>query len=82
MKKWLPLRRYMHQHPELSFQEYNTAKFIQAFYEKLQIEVKGNVGGNGVVARFTEKNLVKQLHYGLILMHYPSRMKRKFHINH
>ena len=45
------IRRYLHQHPELSFQEYNTAKYIQSFYEKLQIEVKGNVGGNGVVAK-------------------------------
>lgn len=45
------IRRYMHQHPELSFQEYETAKYIKAFYEKLKIEVTGNVGGNGVVAR-------------------------------
>jgi len=45
------IRRYLHQHPELSFQEYNTAKFIQTYYEKLNIEVKGQVGGNGVVAK-------------------------------
>ncbi|EKN70258.1 amidohydrolase [Neobacillus bataviensis LMG 21833] len=45
------IRRYMHQHPELSFQEYSTAKFIQDYYEKLHIEVMGNVGGNGVVAK-------------------------------
>ena len=45
------VRRYLHQHPELSFKEYNTAKYIQEFYEKLHIEVKGNVGGNGVVAK-------------------------------
>lgn len=45
------IRRFMHQHPELSFQEYNTAQFIQAFYENLGIEVKGKVGGNGVVAK-------------------------------
>ncbi|WP_040204461.1 M20 family metallopeptidase [Neobacillus jeddahensis] len=44
------IRRYLHQHPELSFQEYNTAKYIQAYYEKLQIDVKGHVGGNGVIA--------------------------------
>lgn len=50
-EEMVDIRRFMHQHPELSFQEYNTAKFIQAFYEKLQIEVKGNVGGNGVVAK-------------------------------
>ncbi|MEH7097520.1 M20 family metallopeptidase [Neobacillus vireti] len=45
------IRRHLHQHPELSFQEYNTAKFIQNYYEKLNIEVKGQVGGNGVVAK-------------------------------
>ncbi|MEH7549278.1 M20 family metallopeptidase [Neobacillus vireti] len=45
------IRRYLHQHPELSFQEYNTARFIQDYYEKLNIEVKGQVGGNGVVAK-------------------------------
>jgi amidohydrolase len=49
------VRRYLHQHPELSFQEVNTAKYIQDFYEKLQIEVKGNVGGNGVVAKIYGK---------------------------
>jgi amidohydrolase len=50
-EEMVALRRYMHQHPELSFQEYNTAKFIHSFYEKLQIEVRVNVGGNGVVAK-------------------------------
>jgi amidohydrolase len=45
------IRRYMHQHPELSFQEYNTAQYIKEFYEKLGVEVKGNIGGNGVVAK-------------------------------
>ncbi|WHY02028.1 M20 family metallopeptidase [Neobacillus sp. DY30] len=45
------IRRFMHQHPELSFQEYNTALFIKEFYEKLGIEVTGNIGGNGVVAK-------------------------------
>lgn len=45
------IRRYLHQHPELSFREFQTAKYIQSYYEKLGIEVKGNVGGNGVVAK-------------------------------
>ncbi len=45
------IRRYMHQHPELSFQEVNTAKYIQSYYEKLGVEVRANVGGNGVVAK-------------------------------
>ncbi|MBD8067713.1 M20 family metallopeptidase [Bacillus sp. PS06] len=45
------IRRYLHQHPELSFQEYETAAYIANYYEKLGIEVRKNVGGNGVVAK-------------------------------
>lgn len=45
------IRRFLHQHPELSFQEVNTANYIKSYYEKLGVEVRGNVGGNGVVAK-------------------------------
>ncbi|SHG73682.1 M20 family metallopeptidase [Ornithinibacillus halophilus] len=44
------IRRYLHQHPELSFKEYKTAKYIADFYEELGIPYEKNVGGNGVVA--------------------------------
>ncbi|MEH7255264.1 M20 family metallopeptidase [Neobacillus niacini] len=54
-EEMVSIRRYMHQHPELSFQEYNTAQFIKEFYQKLGIDVKGNVGGNGVVAKINGK---------------------------
>lgn len=50
-EEMVAIRRYLHQHPELSFKEYKTAAFIKSFYEELNIEVKGNIGGNGVVAR-------------------------------
>ncbi|MEQ2525621.1 M20 family metallopeptidase [Bacillaceae bacterium CLA-AA-H227] len=50
-EEMVSIRRYLHQHPELSFQEVNTANYIKTFYENLGIEVKGNVGGNGVVAK-------------------------------
>lgn len=50
------IRRYLHQHPELSFKEEKTAQYIINFYEKLGIEVKGKVGGNGVVAKIYGKN--------------------------
>ncbi|MGY0692850.1 M20 family metallopeptidase [Virgibacillus sp. FSP13] len=43
-------RRYLHQHPELSFQETETAKFIANFYKGLGIPYQANVGGNGVIA--------------------------------
>ncbi len=45
------IRRYLHMHPEVSFKEYNTSRYIQAYYEKLGISYKGLVGGNGVVAK-------------------------------
>ena len=50
-EEMVSIRRFLHQNPELSFKEYKTAQFIQSFYKNLGIEVKGNVGGNGVVAR-------------------------------
>ncbi len=44
------IRRYLHQYPELSFEEVETPKFIAAFHEKLGHEVRTGVGGRGVVA--------------------------------
>jgi amidohydrolase len=50
-EEMVSIRRHLHQHPELSFKEEETAKYIQTFYENLGIEVRGQVGGNGVVAK-------------------------------
>ena len=44
------VRRYLHQHPELSFHETKTAAYIASQYESLGIPVRKQVGGNGVVA--------------------------------
>ncbi len=44
------IRRYLHMHPEVSFQEVKTAKYIAEYYMELGIDVRENVGGNGVVA--------------------------------
>ncbi|MFD1449560.1 M20 family metallopeptidase [Oceanobacillus sojae] len=44
------IRRHLHRHPELSFQEKETPEYIAAFHEKLGHRVRTNVGGNGVVA--------------------------------
>lgn len=44
------IRRHLHMHPELSFEEVETPKFIAAFHEKLGHEVRTQVGGRGVVA--------------------------------
>lgn len=45
------IRRYLHQYPELSFEETETAAYIASFYEKLGLPYETEVGGNGVVAR-------------------------------
>ncbi|MFM9276877.1 M20 metallopeptidase family protein [Paenibacillus jiagnxiensis] len=42
-------RRYLHRHPELSFQENNTARFIAEQLQSFGIEVRTGVGGNGVL---------------------------------
>lgn len=47
------IRRYLHMHPELSFKEVKTAAYIADFYKNLGIEVRTNVGGNGVTAKVT-----------------------------
>ncbi|WP_281347112.1 M20 family metallopeptidase [Virgibacillus doumboii] len=44
------IRRYLHQYPELSFQETKTAQYIADFYKELGIPYQTKVGGNGVIA--------------------------------
>ncbi|TGB05286.1 amidohydrolase [Halobacillus salinus] len=48
--KMVETRRYLHQYPEISFQEEKTAQFIADTYERLGIPYESNVGGNGVLA--------------------------------
>lgn len=47
--RMIEIRRYLHAHPELSFKEDKTAKYIQDFYKEKECDVRANVGGNGVV---------------------------------
>ncbi|OCT16999.1 peptidase M20 [Paenibacillus pectinilyticus] len=42
-------RRYLHQNPELSYHEYQTAEFVANHLRSWDIEVRTGVGGNGVV---------------------------------
>lgn len=41
--KMIEIRRYLHQHPELSFHEDETAKYIAEFYKGKDVEVETNV---------------------------------------
>ncbi|WP_368653693.1 amidohydrolase [Ornithinibacillus sp. 4-3] len=49
------LRRDFHMYPELSFQEERTARVIADYQQRLGLEVRTNVGGNGVVATLRGK---------------------------
>lgn len=46
-------RRYMHQHPELSFKEVKTAQYIEEQLNNIGLDVKTNIGGYGLVATLT-----------------------------
>ncbi len=43
-------RAHLHQYPELSFQEFETAKFVSNVLTTLGVENQQNIGGTGVVA--------------------------------
>ncbi len=44
-------RRHLHEHPELSFQEYETAKFVAGRLESLGVEeIRTGIAGTGVTA--------------------------------
>ncbi len=47
--KMIEWRRHLHQHPELSFQESETSKFIAEHLGSFGLEVITNVGGHGVI---------------------------------
>src|SRR5881392_2110493 len=42
-------RRFMHQHPELSFKETKTAQYIKEKLLSFGISVKTNIGGHGLI---------------------------------
>ena len=44
------LRRELHQHPELAFEEHETAKLVSTFLHQLGFSVKTGIGKTGVVA--------------------------------
>ena len=44
------VRRDIHQHPEMFFEEFRTSNLVAEYLESLGLEVHRNVGGTGVVA--------------------------------
>ncbi|CAN7579514.1 M20 family metallopeptidase [Peribacillus frigoritolerans] len=48
-ERMIEIRRYLHQHPELSFKEEKTSQYIADFYKDKSVMIRTNVGGYGVV---------------------------------
>ncbi len=42
-EEMIEIRRYLHQHPEVSFKEEKTAQYIADFYEGKDVEIARNV---------------------------------------
>lgn len=55
------IRRHLHRHPELSFQEEQTAAFVVSRLEAYGISHKKNVAGHGVVGWIRGRNPEKRL---------------------
>jgi amidohydrolase len=49
-QEFIEIRRHIHAHPELSFQEVETAAFVRKKLDSWGIEYTAHVGGEGVVA--------------------------------
>lgn len=50
-EEMVAIRRHLHMHPELSFQEQETANYIMQYYQKLGVPIEPNVSGYGLIAR-------------------------------
>ncbi len=47
----IELRRHFHRNPELSYQEYNTASFIEGYLKKYNISFRNGIADTGIIAR-------------------------------
>ncbi len=57
----IALRRHLHQHPELSFNEYNTSEFICQKLTEYKVEFQKGIVKTGVVALIKGKNPDKKV---------------------
>ncbi|MFZ4725950.1 MAG: M20 metallopeptidase family protein [Paludibacter sp.] len=53
--------RHLHSNPELSFQEFETAKFIQIQLSKMNIPFKSSIGGNGILGKIEGRHPEKKI---------------------
>jgi amidohydrolase len=53
--------QHLHAHPELSFQEIQTAQFIQTELTKMKIPFRAGIGGTGILGKIEGKNPYKKV---------------------
>ncbi|PWV48149.1 M20 family metallopeptidase [Chitinophaga sp. S165] len=54
--EFVAIRRHIHSHPELSFQEYETSKFIQQKLDEFGVSYTAGIAGTGIIAIIEGKN--------------------------
>ncbi len=53
---FIDIRHHIHSHPELSFQEYETSKFIQQKLDEFGVSYQAGIAGTGIVATIEGKH--------------------------
>lgn len=61
LKDVIQVRRHLHAHPELSFKEYETSRYIQNFLKEEGISFKAGYVETGIVAHIEGKNPSKRV---------------------
>jgi amidohydrolase len=56
LEEFISFRHHIHSHPELSFKEYETAKFISSLLTSWGISHQTGLAGTGIVANIEGKN--------------------------
>ena len=59
-KEFVAIRRHLHAHPELSYEEVETSKYIANKLTEYGIEHQTNIGGHGIVGLIKGKNPAKK----------------------
>jgi len=57
----IDIRRHLHTYPELSFEEYETSKFVQRKLSEFGVEFQNGIAGTGVVALIKGRNPEKKV---------------------
>mgnify|MGYP002228247282 CR=1 FL=1 len=70
----VPIRHYVHQHPELSGQEYQTTAYLKAYLEKLGVRILNSGLKTGLIAEIGSGN--QSLPFAQILMPFQFRRTR------